>query len=206
MPRCCRSFYSVEWLGRRDLRRSAMRFLKEDPWARLAGACAQAMPKSAAADAAALGERRGLHQLSDNVVRHFVAQAAGAGVDVFSRVRLPELGAEHEGGDRRRVRATDPPVRSGHLLHGKSVRSARDQVRPESTTSSSPRSCRPWRAHVLAIKDMAGLCQPAGPASVPGQGAQGGGGVADSFPHPRYQRPLPLPACWPAVEAGGGCR
>ena len=42
-------------------------------------------------------------------------------------------------------------------------------------------------AHILAIKDMAGLCRPAA-AQRTGEGAEGGGWHPDAFPHARHQR------------------
>src|SRR6202161_2920935 len=60
----------------------AMRFLKEDPWARLA-AFRQAMPNLLLQMLLRSANAVGYTNYPDNVVRYFVAQAAQAGVDVF---------------------------------------------------------------------------------------------------------------------------
>src|ERR1700722_16830929 len=60
----------------------AMRFLREDPWARLA-AFREAMPNLLLQMLFRSANAVGYTNYPDNVVRHFVAQAASAGIDVF---------------------------------------------------------------------------------------------------------------------------
>ncbi len=60
----------------------AMRFLREDPWARLA-AFREAMPNLLLQMLFRSANAVGYTNYPDNVVRHFVARAADAGVDVF---------------------------------------------------------------------------------------------------------------------------
>ena len=104
----------------------AMRFLKEDPWARLAK-FREAMPNLLLQMLLRSANAVGYTNYPDNVVRHFIANASDAGVDVVSRLRLPQLGREHEGVDRSHTQDR-PTVRGGDLLHRQFVQSARDQV------------------------------------------------------------------------------
>ena len=60
----------------------AMRFLKEDPWARLA-AFREAMPNLLLQMLLRSANAVGYTNYPDNVVRHFVAQASAGGIDVF---------------------------------------------------------------------------------------------------------------------------
>ncbi len=60
----------------------AMRFLREDPWARLA-AFREAMPNLLLQMLFRSANAVGYTNYPDNVVRHFVGRAADAGVDVF---------------------------------------------------------------------------------------------------------------------------
>jgi len=60
----------------------ALRFLREDPWARLA-AFREAMPNLLLQMLFRSANAVGYTNYPDNVVRHFVKEAAGAGIDVF---------------------------------------------------------------------------------------------------------------------------
>ncbi len=60
----------------------AMRFLREDPWARLA-AFREAMPNLLLQMLFRSANAVGYTNYPDNVVRHFVSEAAAAGIDVF---------------------------------------------------------------------------------------------------------------------------
>ena len=112
-------------------RRSTWRcaFSNECPWERLQ-VLRERDAESAAADAAALGERGRLHQLSRQC-RALLRQAGGAvGHRPVPRLRLAQLGREHARRDRCRARVRQA-VRGGDLLHRQSVRSEADQVRPQ---------------------------------------------------------------------------
>ena len=146
---------------------TAMRFLKEVPWERLAE-LRERDPEHPLPDAAAGRQRRRLHQLSRQRgpgVRQGVGPGGHRPVPHLRRAQLaaqPEAG--HRGGARHRH-----ALRGGHLLHRRHPRSEADQVQPRSTTSTWPRSWRSAGANLLAIKDMAGLCKPLrGPAAGPG--------------------------------------
>ncbi len=60
----------------------AMRFLKEDPWARLA-AFREAMPNLLLQMLLRSANAVGYRNYPDNVVRHFIARSSDAGIDVF---------------------------------------------------------------------------------------------------------------------------
>ena len=60
----------------------AMRFLREDPWARLA-ALREAVPNVLFQMLLRSSNAVGYTNYADNVVRHFVGQAAAGGIDLF---------------------------------------------------------------------------------------------------------------------------
>ena len=94
----------------------AMRFLQGGSLG-AARAAARGDAQPAAADAAALRQRRRLHQLSRQrraLLRR--SRPPQAGIDVFRDLRLAELGREHARRDRRRARER-AAVRGGDLLH-----------------------------------------------------------------------------------------
>jgi Pyruvate carboxylase len=107
----------------------ALRFLKEDPWARLAQLRA-AIPNVLFQMLLRASNAVGYTNYSDNVVRYFVQQAAKEGVDVFRRLRLAQLGGQHARGDGRGARVRRP-VRGGDLLHRRPVRPGAAEVQPE---------------------------------------------------------------------------
>ena len=135
----------------------AMRFLKEDPWQRLAE-LRTAMPNLLLQMLLRSANAVGYTNYPDNVVRYLVAQAAAAGIDVFRifdslnwidnmRVAIDAVGATGKvieaaicyTGD-----LSDPRERKYDLQYY--VRLAKELERAG--------------AHVLGIKDMAGLCRP----------------------------------------------
>ena len=100
----------------------------------------------------------GYSNYPDNVVQD-VRRGIGRGRHGrVPHLRLAELGAEHARGDRggRRSRR---PVRGGHLLHRRHPRRKADQVRSEILRRAGQGAGKS-RRHMLAIKDMAGLCKP----------------------------------------------
>jgi pyruvate carboxylase len=135
----------------------AMRFLRECPWERLA-AFREAMPNLLLQMLLRSANAVGYSNYPDNVVRYFVAQAAHAGVDVF-RV-FDSLNWV----DNMRV-AMDAVIDSGKVCEAAICY----------TGNLSDPACSKYDlayyvglakqleragAHVLGIKDMAGLCQP----------------------------------------------
>jgi pyruvate carboxylase len=75
----------------------AMRFLREDPWARLA-ALREAVPNVLFQMLLRSSNAVGYTNYADNVVRHFVGQAAGWRDRSVPRVRFAQLGGRHAGG------------------------------------------------------------------------------------------------------------
>jgi pyruvate carboxylase len=141
----------------------AMRFLREDPWERLA-AFRAAMPNLLLQMLLRSANAVGYTNYPDNVVRYFVEQAAAAGVDVFRifdslnwvdnmRVAIDAVGASGKvieaaicyTGD-----LSDPGERHYDLRYY--LRMARELEKAG--------------AHVLGIKDMAGLCRPRAAATL----------------------------------------
>jgi len=135
----------------------AMRFLKECPWERLA-AFREAMPNLLLQMLLRSANAVGYTNYPDNVVRQFVEQAARAGIDVFRvfdslnwvdnmRVAMDavlESGKVCEGAICYTGNLSDPACTKYDLAYY--VRMAKELERAG--------------AHVLGIKDMAGLCQP----------------------------------------------
>ena len=142
----------------------AMRFLKEDPWARLSS-FREAMPNLLLQMLLRSANAVGYTNYPDNVVRHFVAQASEGWHRRVSGVRLPELGRQHESDDRS-GQSRRSAVRGGDLLYRQSVEPAGNEIRLCATTWASPRELKAMGAHVIAIKDMAGLCQPSAAAAL----------------------------------------
>jgi len=135
----------------------AMRFLKEDPWERLAGLRA-AVPNVLLQMLLRGANAVGYKNYPDNVVRAFVAESAEAGVDVF-RVFDSLNWVENM-----RV-ALDAVLESGKFCEAAICY----------TGDLSDPACRKYDlayylglakeleaagAHAIAIKDMAGLCKP----------------------------------------------
>lgn len=136
----------------------AMRFLKEDPWERLAE-FRTAMPNLLLQMLLRSANAVGYTNYPDNVVRYFVEQAAKAGVDVFRifdslnwidnmRVAIDAVGASGkvvEAAICYTGNLSDPHESKYDLKYY--VRLAKELEKAG--------------AHVLGIKDMAGLCRPA---------------------------------------------
>jgi pyruvate carboxylase len=135
----------------------AMRFLKEDPWERLAG-LRERVPNILLQALVRGANGVGYKTYPDNVVRFFTAQAAEAGVDLFrvfdclnwvENMRL----------------AMDAVLESGKLLEAAICYSG-DITDPARTKYDLAyylglaRELEAAGAHILAIKDMAGLLKP----------------------------------------------
>lgn len=141
----------------------AMRFLKEDPWERLAQLRA-AMPNLLLQMLLRGSNAVGYTSYPDNVVRHFVAQSAQHGVDLF-RV-FDSLNWV------RNMRVAIDAVReSGALCEGAICYTADlfDPERPKYGIRYYVDIARELQAagvHVLGIKDMAGVCRPRAAAAL----------------------------------------
>ena len=141
----------------------ALRFLNEDPWERLA-AFRGAMPNLLLQMLLRSANAVGYSNYPDNVVRYFVEQAASNGIDVFRifdslnwvdnmRVAIDAVGATGkvvEAAICYSGNLSDPNERKYDLNYY--VRTAKELERAG--------------AHILGIKDMAGLCRPRAAAAL----------------------------------------
>ncbi|HLW25727.1 MAG TPA: pyruvate carboxylase [Steroidobacteraceae bacterium] len=135
----------------------SMRFLKEDPWERLAqlrGAVPNLLLQMLLRSANAVGYRN----YPDNVVRHFIAQAAAAGIDVFrvfdclNWVQNMQVTIEA-------VCAADRLCEAAICYTG-NLSNPRETKYDLAYYLDIARRLKALGAHVIAVKDMAGLCQP----------------------------------------------
>ncbi|CAN5605632.1 pyruvate carboxylase [soil metagenome] len=135
----------------------AMRFLKEDPWNRLA-ALRERVPNVLLQMLLRASNAVGYTNYPDNVVRHFVAQAAEGGMDLF-RVFDSLNWVENM-----RV-AMDAVIEAGALCEG-TICYTGDILDPARSKYdlgyyvNMARELEEAGAHILGIKDMAGLLKP----------------------------------------------
>ncbi len=141
----------------------AMRFLKEDPWERLA-ALRERVPNILLQMLLRSANAVGYRNYPDNVVQHFVQQAAAGGVDLF-RVFDSLNWVENM-----RV-AMDAVLESGKLCEAAICYSG-DMLGPEPNKYDlhyyigMAGALEKAGAHILGIKDMAGVCKPAAASSL----------------------------------------
>src|SRR5260221_616173 len=137
---------------------TAMRFLSEDPWerlrqlrARVPNICFQMLFRGANAV--------GYTNYPDNIVAGFVKHAAASGMDIFrvfdSLNYLPNLRVAMEA-----VQETHGVCEAALCYTGDILDEKRDKFSLEYYVKLA-RELEKMGAHVLAIKDMAGLCRPA---------------------------------------------
>ena len=136
----------------------AMRFLKEDPWERLAK-LREAAPNVLLQMLLRASNAVGYTNYPDNVVRYFVAQAAKNGMDIF-RV-FDSLNWV----DNMRV-AMDAVIESGTICEAAICYTGNllDPARPKYDLKyyvAMARQLEKAGAHIIGIKDMAGVCRPA---------------------------------------------
>jgi pyruvate carboxylase len=132
----------------------ALRFLAENPWDRLA-ALRQAMPNLCLQMLLRGPQHRGLHALPDRGHDAFVEEAARTGVDVF-RVFDALNDVEQMRPAIEAVGETGTAVAEVALCYTGDLATRPRSCTP-STTTCARRADRRAGAHVLAIKDMAGL-------------------------------------------------
>ncbi len=136
----------------------AMRFLKEDPWARLREIKAQA-PNILTQMLLRASNAVGYTNYPDNVVQFFVRHSAEAGVDVF-RVFDSLNWVEN-------MRVAIDAVLETDKLCEAAICYTGDLTNPEPSKYdleyyvSMARELEATGAHILGIKDMAGVCKPA---------------------------------------------
>jgi pyruvate carboxylase len=135
----------------------ALRFLKEDPWARLHG-LRERLPDIALQMLLRASNAVGYTNYPDNVVRFFVARSAEAGIDIF-RIFDSLNWVENM-----RV-AIDAVLESGKLCEAAICYTGdlTDLGRPRYDLRYYVELARQLEragAHVLGLKDMAGVCKP----------------------------------------------
>ena len=135
----------------------AMRFLREDPWARLA-AFREAMPNLLLQMLFRSANAVGYTNYPDNVVRHFIGRAADAGIDVFRVFDCLNWA------DNMKV-AIEAVLRTGRLCEAAicytgNLSDPRETKYDLQYYIKLAKELRTMGAHVLAIKDMGGLCRP----------------------------------------------
>jgi pyruvate carboxylase len=135
----------------------AMRFLREDPWTRLAE-FRSAMPNLLLQMLLRSANAVGYTNYPDNVVRYFVAQAALAGIDVFrifdclNWTKNMQVAIEA-------VLRTDRLCEAAICYTG-NLSNPHETKYDLAYYLDIAKELKAMGAHVLAIKDMAGLCQP----------------------------------------------
>ena len=135
----------------------ALRFLREDPWERLAQ-LREAVPNVLLQMLLRASNAVGYTNYPDNVIRHFVTQSAAGGVDVF-RVFDSLNWVDNMRVAIDAVRETDALCEAAICYTGDLF----DAARPKYTLKyyvDMARELERAGAHILAIKDMAGVCRP----------------------------------------------
>jgi pyruvate carboxylase len=135
----------------------AMRFLREDPWARLTE-LRVAMPNLMLQMLLRSANAVGYTNYPDNVVRYFVDQAAKGGIDVF-RVFDCLNWVENMKVAVDAVRRTDRLCEAAICYTG-NLSNPRETKYDLQYYIKIAKELKAMGAHILGIKDMAGLCQP----------------------------------------------
>jgi pyruvate carboxylase len=135
----------------------AMRFLREDPWERLTELRA-AVPNLLLQMLFRSANAVGYKNYPDNVVRHFVAQSADAGVDLFRVFDCLNWSAN--------MRVAIEAVRHSGRLCEAAICYTGNLSNPRETKYDLQyylrlaAELREMGAHIIGVKDMGGLCQP----------------------------------------------
>ncbi|MDN0083805.1 pyruvate carboxylase [Crenobacter sp. SG2305] len=135
----------------------AMRFLKEDPWQRLAG-LREAVPNTLLQMLLRASNAVGYTNYPDNVVRHFIQQAAAGGIDLF-RVFDSLNWVENMRVAMDAVRETGTLCEAAICYTGDLFDASRPRYHLRYYVDMAKQLERAG-AHILAIKDMAGICTP----------------------------------------------
>ncbi len=155
--RLCPGVFSIEMWGGATFD-TAMRFLKEDPWERLAQ-LREKIPNILFQMLLRGSNAVGYTSYPDNVVKAFVTEAAAAGIDLFrvfdSLNWVPNMELSLEA-----VREAGALCEAAICYTGDILDPKRHQVQPRVLRRRWPRSWRSAGANLIAIKDMAGLCKP----------------------------------------------
>jgi pyruvate carboxylase len=150
------NLYSLEMWGGATFD-VAMRFLHEDPWLRLRQ-LREAIPNICFQMLLRASNAVGYTAYPDNVVERFIQEAAAQGIDIFrifdSLNWLPNMKASMGA-----VRKTGKICEAAVCYTGDILDGARDKYSLQYYVKMA-RELERMGAHVLAIKDMAGLCKP----------------------------------------------
>ena len=148
--------YSLEMWGGATFD-ALLRFLHEDPFARLRQ-LRQAIPNICFQMLLRASNAVGYTAYPDNVVAAFIQEAASQGIDIFrifdSLNWLPNMKVSMEA-----VRRTSSVCEAAVCYTGDILDPRRDKY-PIAYYVRMARELERMGAHILAIKDMAGLCQP----------------------------------------------
>ncbi len=136
---------------------TALRFLKECPWERLSQ-LRERIPNILFQMLLRASNAVGYSNYPDNLVRAFVREAAASGIDVFrifdSLNWLPNMQVAIE-----EVQSTGAICEAAICYTGDVLNPARDKYNLKYYVDMA-RELERMGAHILAIKDMAGLCKP----------------------------------------------
>ena len=150
------NLYSLEMWGGATFD-VAMRFLHEDPWLRLRQ-LREAIPNICFQMLLRASNAVGYTAYPDNAVEGFIREAAAQGIDIFrifdSLNWLPNMKVAMDA-----VRRTDKICEAAVCYTGDILDPRRDKYSLQYYVKMA-RELERMGAHVLAIKDMAGLCKP----------------------------------------------
>jgi pyruvate carboxylase len=150
------NLYSLEMWGGATFD-VAMRFLHEDPWLRLRQ-LREAIPNICFQMLLRASNAVGYTAYPDNAVEGFIREAAAQGIDIFrifdSLNWLPNMKASMQA-----VRKTGKICEAAVCYTGDILDPRRDKYSLQYYVKMA-RELERMGAHVLAIKDMAGLCKP----------------------------------------------
>jgi pyruvate carboxylase len=154
--RLCPRIFSIEMWGGATFDTS-MRFLKEDPWERLAQ-LRERIPNVLFQMLLRGANAVGYTSYPDNVVREFVKEAAAAGIDLFrvfdSLNWAPNMGVAIEA-----IRESGALCEAAICYTGDLLNPARPKYDLPYYVSMA-KELEKRGANLIAIKDMAGLCKP----------------------------------------------
>ena len=154
--RTLHNLYSMEMWGGATFD-VALRFLLEDPWLRLRR-LREAIPNVCLQMLLRASNAVGYTAYPDNVVREFIYEAAAQGIDIFrvfdSLNWLPNMKIPMEA-----VRKTGRVCEGAICYTGDILDPKRDKY-PIEYYVRMAKELERMGAHILAIKDMAGLCKP----------------------------------------------
>ena len=154
--RRCANLFSLEMWGGATFD-TAMRFLKECPWQRLVD-MRERIPNIPFQMLLRASNAVGYTNYPDNIVREFVKEAAEAGIDVFRVFDalnwVPNMRVAMEA-----VLQTDGICEPAICYSGDILNPQRDKYTLKYYVELA-KQLEKMGAHILAIKDMAGLCKP----------------------------------------------